>query len=102
MGRITSYNVCYTKLLRDILLELISQYTNLESVVWCQEEPMNQGAWYCSQHHMRTVMHRHNPSLYLQGVGRPSAAAPAVGYISVHLEQQEQLVNEAINSYNFV
>ncbi len=81
----------------DILLELISQYTNLESVVWCQEEPMNQGAWYCSQHHMRTVMHRHNPSLYLQGVGRPSAAAPAVGYISVHLEQQEQLVNEAIN-----
>jgi 2-oxoglutarate dehydrogenase E1 component len=31
------------------------------------------------------------------GVGRPHAAAPAVGYISVHLEQQEQLVNEAIN-----
>ncbi|WP_036190298.1 2-oxoglutarate dehydrogenase E1 component [Marinobacterium lacunae] len=81
----------------EILLNTISQYENLESVVWCQEEPMNQGAWYCSQHHMRNVLHKHNPKLYLDGVGRPHAAAPAVGYISVHLEQQEQLVNEAIN-----
>ncbi|TCK09528.1 2-oxoglutarate dehydrogenase E1 component [Marinobacterium mangrovicola] len=81
----------------EILLETISEYTNLETVVWCQEEPMNQGAWYCSQHHMRNVLHKHNAKLYLEGVGRPHAAAPAVGYISVHLEQQEQLVNEAIN-----
>ncbi|GGO80991.1 2-oxoglutarate dehydrogenase subunit E1 [Marinobacterium nitratireducens] len=80
-----------------ILEETIAQYTNLESVVWCQEEPMNQGAWYCSQHHMRNVLHRHNPALHLHGIGRPHAAAPAVGYISVHLEQQEALVNEALN-----
>ncbi|MGB0468697.1 MAG: 2-oxoglutarate dehydrogenase E1 component [Pontibacterium sp.] len=75
----------------------ISEYSNLESVVWCQEEPMNQGAWYCSQHHMRSVLHAHDASLHLEGVGRPHAAAPAVGYASVHLEQQEKLVNEAIN-----
>jgi len=79
------------------LAEAIAQYTNLESVVWCQEEPMNQGAWYCSQHHMRSVLHKHDSKLHLEGVGRPHAAAPAVGYISVHLEQQEKLVNEAIN-----
>lgn len=81
----------------DDLDELLSQYTRLKTVVWCQEEPMNQGAWYCSQHHMRNVLHKLNPKLYLDGVGRPHAAAPAVGYISVHLEQQEQLVNDAIN-----
>ncbi|WP_409522791.1 2-oxoglutarate dehydrogenase E1 component [Nitrincola sp. MINF-07-Sa-05] len=81
----------------EILGQAIADYTNLESVVWCQEEPMNQGAWYCSQHHMRHVLHRHDPKLFLTGVGRPHAAAPAVGYISVHLEQQEQLLNEAIN-----
>ncbi|MDY6891852.1 MAG: 2-oxoglutarate dehydrogenase E1 component [Pseudomonadota bacterium] len=75
----------------------IAEFTNLESVVWCQEEPMNQGAWYCSQHHMRNVLQQHDPRLHLVGVGRPHAAAPAVGYISVHLEQQERLVNEAIN-----
>ncbi|WP_417585225.1 2-oxoglutarate dehydrogenase E1 component [Nitrincola sp.] len=79
------------------LANAIADYTNLESVVWCQEEPMNQGAWYCSQHHMRHVLQKHNPKLFLEGVGRPHAAAPAVGYISVHIEQQEKLVNEAIN-----
>lgn len=79
------------------LARAIAPYTNLESVVWCQEEPMNQGAWYCSQHHMRSVLHKHNPNLHLEGVGRPHAAAPAVGYVSVHLEQQDKLVNEAIN-----
>jgi len=79
------------------MYDAIKQYTNLESVVWCQEEPMNQGAWYCSQHHMRHTLARHNDKIHLEGVGRPHAAAPAVGYISVHLEQQEKLVNEAIN-----
>ncbi|MFW1676178.1 2-oxoglutarate dehydrogenase E1 component [Pontibacter sp. JAM-7] len=80
-----------------ILVEKIAQYTNLESVVWCQEEPMNQGAWYCSQHHMRNSLREHDSKLHLEGVGRPASAAPAVGYISVHVEQQEALVNEAIN-----
>ncbi|MCO4756490.1 MAG: 2-oxoglutarate dehydrogenase E1 component [Oceanospirillaceae bacterium] len=79
------------------LARALGEYTNLESVVWCQEEPMNQGAWYCSQHHMRSILHAQNPNLHLEGVGRPHAAAPAVGYVSVHLEQQEKLVNEAIN-----
>jgi 2-oxoglutarate dehydrogenase E1 component len=79
------------------LAEVIAGYTQLESVVWCQEEPMNQGAWYCSQHHMRNVLQRHNPALHLHGVGRPHAAAPAVGHISVHIEQQDALVNEALN-----
>lgn len=79
------------------LAETIKAYTNLESVVWCQEEPMNQGAWYSMQHHMRAVLQQHDPKLHLHGVARPASAAPAVGYISVHVEQQETLVNEAIN-----
>ena len=79
------------------LAEAIKEYTNLETAVWCQEEPMNQGAWYCTQHHMRQVLHQHDSSLLLEGVGRPASAAPAVGYISVHVEQQETLVNKAIN-----
>ena len=81
----------------DQLAEAIKEYSNLESVAWCQEEPMNQGAWYSMQHHMRKVIHAHNPVLNLEGIARPASAAPAVGYISVHVEQQEKLVNEAIN-----
>lgn len=81
----------------DILAEIIATYTKLESVVWCQEEPMNQGAWYPMQARMRDVLYRHNPKLNLIGVGRPASASPAVGYISVHAEQQETLVNQALN-----
>ncbi len=79
------------------LVEELAKYKNLKSVVWCQEEPMNQGAWYCSQHHMRAALRRVKPEIHLDGVGRPHAAAPAVGYMSVHAEQQEKLVNDALN-----
>ena len=81
-----------------ILTEELSQYANLESVVWCQEEPMNQGAWYCSQHHMRSALRDAHPQIHLEGVGRPHAASPAVGYMSVHAEQQDKLVNEALDA----
>ena len=40
----------------DELRDILGAYTNMESVVWCQEEPINQGAWYSSQHHM-TIIH---------------------------------------------
>jgi len=79
----------------DDLDELLSQYTKLKHVVWCQEEPMNQGAWYCSQHHMRNALHRKNPKLYLQYAGREASAAPACGHMSVHIEEQKNLVNDA-------
>ncbi|MDO6594009.1 2-oxoglutarate dehydrogenase E1 component [Neptuniibacter sp. 1_MG-2023] len=81
----------------DALKEAMAPYKNLETAVWCQEEPMNQGAWYSMQHHMRHVLNMHDSKLHLEGVARPASAAPAVGYLSVHAEQQEALVNEAIN-----
>jgi 2-oxoglutarate dehydrogenase E1 component len=79
----------------DDLDELLSQYTRLKTVVWCQEEPMNQGAWYCSQHHMRNALQRLNPKLYLQYAGREASAAPACGHMSIHIEEQKKLVNDA-------
>lgn len=71
-------------------------YSNVKEIVWCQEEPMNQGAWYSSQHHMRRVINEFDPSLYLAYVGREPAAAPAGGYMSTHLEQQQKFVAEAL------
>ena len=78
------------------LLEAIRPYTNLEAVVWCQEEPMNQGAWYSSQHHMRRVILAHNENLYLVYAGRASFAAPAGGYSATHAQRQARLVNDAL------
>ncbi len=82
---------------QDDLDELIVQYPNLQDVVWCQEEPMNQGAWYCSQHHMRRSLAAHpNKALNLRYAGREASAAPACGYMSTHAQQQQQLVDDAL------
>ena len=78
------------------LLQVLSQYPNLVDAVWCQEEPMNQGAWYSSQHHMRRVMYSHLEHIYLGYVGRDASAAPAAGYMALHLEQQQRFINEAL------
>ena len=77
------------------LAEIMAPYKNLKHVVWCQEEPMNQGAWYCSQHHMRRVITAHKKTLGLAYAGRDASAAPACGYASMHAEQQEKLLQDA-------
>ncbi len=81
----------------DDLLAILDEYPSLTSVVWCQEEPMNQGAWYCSQHHMRRVLFEHRTkNLMLAYAGRPASAAPACGHMSMHIEQQQTLVADAL------
>ncbi|MEM7079214.1 MAG: 2-oxoglutarate dehydrogenase E1 component [Pseudomonadota bacterium] len=75
---------------------ILAPYDHLKEVVWCQEEPMNQGAWYSMQHHLRRTVLAHDERLYLVYAGRDAYAAPAVGYASVHNEQQAQLVNDAL------
>ena len=57
---------------------------------------MNQGAWYSSQHHMRRVLASLNPNIYLGYAGRDASAAPAAGYMALHLQQQEQFINDAL------
>ena len=75
--------------------ELLAEFSKLKHAVWCQEEPMNQGAWYSSQHHMRNALQRLKPKLHLEYAGRDASAAPAAGHMSVHIEQQKKLVNDA-------
>ena len=75
------------------LTAVLSEYVNCDEIAWCQEEPQNQGAWYQSRHNLIAGM-RENQALYY--AGRPSSASPAVGYFSVHLDEQKILVDEAI------
>lgn len=79
----------------DDLSAEFAKYKNLKHIVWCQEEPMNQGAWYPSQHHMRRVGNAYNGSLDLKYAGRNASASPACGYPSMHAEEQEQLLQDA-------
>lgn len=80
----------------DDLREVIARYPNIAFAVWCQEEPMNQGAWYSSQHHLRRVLHETFPGLYLHYAGREASAAAAAGYLSLHIQQLEKFVQSAL------
>jgi 2-oxoglutarate dehydrogenase E1 component len=71
----------------------IEQYPQLEDVVWCQEEPQNQGAWYQIRHRLQEPLQEHQHLFY---AGRPSAAAPASGIFKIHLQQQQALVEAAL------
>ncbi len=72
----------------------LERYANAHEVFWCQEEPRNQGAWYQIQHHLRACVRQDQALIY---AGRPAAPSPAAGYYSVHLEQQKQLVDDALS-----
>lgn len=72
----------------------INQFPNAKEVVWCQEEPRNQGAWYwlASRHHLVNVLTEQRKLLL---VSRPAAASPAVGYYSKHNQQQKAILENA-------
>jgi len=72
---------------------IFNSYPGDVEIAWCQEEPRNQGAWYQTMHNLRADMHQGQALYY---AGRPSSASPAVGYYSVHIEEQNKLVKEAI------
>ena len=78
---------------REQLTGELKRYRQAKSIVWCQEEPQNQGAWYQIQHHLRACM---LPNQSLAYAGRAASASPAVGQFSLHLEQQKALVDDAL------
>jgi 2-oxoglutarate dehydrogenase E1 component len=78
------------------LEKTMAVYHNAREVVWCQEEPMNQGAWYASQHHMRRVTLKHDEGIYLAYAGRDAFAASASGHAHLHNLRQRGLVEEAL------
>jgi 2-oxoglutarate dehydrogenase E1 component len=78
---------------RRALEPLLDQYGNAAELVWCQEEPRNQGAWYQIQHHLRALK---RDAQSLGYAGRPPSASPACGYPRLHNAQQAALVDTAL------
>jgi 2-oxoglutarate dehydrogenase E1 component len=71
----------------------IARYKSAKEIVWCQEEPRNQGAWRHIQHYLVKHLLPHQKLYY---AGRDSSASPAAGYKSLHDKQQKELVNQAL------
>src|SRR6266496_1658053 len=72
--------------------EQLAKFPNATEIVWCQEEPQNQGAWYRLRAYFRADA---SPKQIVSYAGRPVAATTAVGYMSKHLERQKQLIEDA-------
>ena len=73
---------------------LIEAHAHVSDIVWCQEEPQNQGAWYQIRHRLQEPL---SDSQQLFYAGREGAAAPASGIFKVHLQQQQALVEAALD-----
>ncbi|HAT9213781.1 TPA: 2-oxoglutarate dehydrogenase E1 component [Legionella pneumophila subsp. pneumophila] len=78
---------------KKALMAELEKYQKANEVVWCQEEPQNQGVWFSSQHNIRDCLRSDQT---LQYAGREFAAAPAVGSPGLHAEQQVALVEQAL------
>jgi 2-oxoglutarate dehydrogenase E1 component len=72
---------------------VIARYPNATDIVWCQEEPQNQGAWYQIRHRLQEPLTDRHQLFY---AGRPGAAAPASGIHALHVRQQQALVSAAL------
>ena len=71
----------------------IERYRDATEIVWCQEEPGNQGAWHRIQHYLQRHMLTHQKLSYAL---RPSSAAPAGGYLALHNQRQKAVVDAAL------
>ena len=75
----------------------LARMSNLEEVVWCQEEPRNNGAWFFVESQIEEALtaagHEGMRPIY---AGREVAASPATGFAKRHQAQQEALVSVAL------
>ncbi len=78
----------------------LAKYPKATEIVWCQEEPRNQGAWYwiASRHHLDTQLGTKQRLLL---VARPASSSPAVGYLAKHNEQQKALIESAFGAIEY-
>jgi 2-oxoglutarate dehydrogenase E1 component len=72
---------------------ILRKYSNAREIVWCQEEPQNQGSWYQIRHRLQSKLGPQHELLY---AGRAGAAAPATGIAALHEQQQKNLVAAAL------
>jgi len=75
------------------LAEELKHFPNMKELVWCQEEPENQGAWYAKAHRLTATLKKGQT---LSVVSRPACASPASGYPARHAQEQKDVVERAL------
>jgi 2-oxoglutarate dehydrogenase E1 component len=77
----------------DAFKEEIDRYQQAKEVIWCQEEPANQGAWHRIQHYIERHLLSHQK---LGDAMRASSASPAGGYAALHMKRQKAVIDAAL------
>ena len=85
---------------KDSLEAELAKYPKATEIVWCQEEPRNQGVWYwiASRHHLDSQISGKQKMLL---VSRPASSSPAVGYLAKHNEQLKALIESAMGKIEY-
>ena len=78
---------------RQQLANELGKYPQAQDVIWCQEEPQNQGAWFQIQHHLRACLAKHQSLSY---AGRARSPSPAAGHFNDHVAEQQKLIADAL------
>ncbi|WGX74263.1 2-oxoglutarate dehydrogenase E1 component [Acinetobacter radioresistens] len=78
------------------LAEVLASYPNVKELVWCQEEPKNQGAWLFIAPRLYDDVMKTGKQVRISYAGREASAAPACGSPYLHAKQQAQLINNAL------
>ncbi|MGV8922887.1 MAG: 2-oxoglutarate dehydrogenase E1 component [Thermomonas sp.] len=78
---------------RPELVAELQRFGAASEVIWCQEEPQNQGAWYQIQHHLRACLQAKQSLNY---AGRAASPSPAAGHMAEHVAEQNALVADAL------
>ena len=78
---------------RELLTAELKRLSRATDVVWCQEEPQNQGAWYQIKHHFEPCLSKGQKLYY---AGRPRSPSPAAGHFNDHVAEQQKLIADAL------
>lgn len=80
--------------LSNACADILKKYAKVKDIIWCQEEPQNQGCWHYMQAELAQYL---QPGQHLSYIGRPAAASPATGSATIHKQEQQQLIAAALN-----
>lgn len=83
---------------QDEYAEIIAKYHNAKDIIWCQEEPQNQGAWHQIAHRLEQDLEIETGRHKLKFAGREASASTAAGYMSLHVRQQKKLIADALGT----
>lgn len=81
----------------ESIQKILQKFSHVIDLIWCQEEPLNQGAWHYINNYISKMIPEHSS---IQYVARLDSAAPAVGSFIIHQKQQRELINNALDINN--